>query len=116
MINEEEFTTLTETQVRAIVQDEMSKVISNTRTHADRTIHQKDIQILDARYIQVGRTNGTMIGTASEQKIGLYGTTPVAKQGAITAPTGAGTSGVDSPARTAINAIINTLKAIGITN
>ena len=38
------------------------------------------------------------------------------KQSAITPPTGAGTAGVDNPARTAINTIITTLQTLGLTN
>lgn len=122
-----------EQEIRDIVQEEIAAYFSNMlkgssvmlaeqpiesviRTQADRTIHQKSIQLLDGKNIQVGRTNGTMIGTAADQKIGFYGTTPIVKQNAITGPSGSGTAGVDTPARNAITLIIAALKNIGITN
>lgn len=55
--------------------------------------------------------NLTIGETAS--KIGLYGVAPIARQTAITSPSGGTT--VDSQARTAINTIILTLKNVGIT-
>jgi hypothetical protein len=81
----------------------------------DRYTFQKHIQILDARNIQVGKDTGTKIGTESAQKLGFYGTTPVVQAGAITAPSGGGTAGVDNPARTTIVAILTALKNMGIT-
>lgn len=87
---------------------------SNTNTLPDRTVHQKHIQILDARNIQLGRTNGTMIGTASDQKLGFYGTTPVIQQSNVAGPSGSGTAGVDSPARNAINGILLILQRTGL--
>lgn len=115
---EEDIPAISEQAVRKIVQDEMQKALAafNIRTQADRTIFQKGIQILDAKNIQLGRTNGTMIGTANDQKLGFFGATPVLRQASITTPTGGGTAGVDTPARTAINQIITDLKNLGLTN
>ena len=73
---------------------------------------QRNIQIFDARNIQTGKTNGTTIATATDQKVGFHGSAS-AQAGAITAPSGGGT--VDSQARAAINSIITALKNKGIT-
>lgn len=76
-------------------------------------IFSKPIQILDGRNVQTGRSTGTTIGTAPDQKLSVFGVTPVVQAAAITAPTGGSTT--DTQARTAITAIINALKAFGIT-
>lgn len=46
-------------------------------------------------------------------KVGFFKKTPIGQQAAITAPSGGVT--VDSQSRTAINSIISTLQALGIT-
>jgi hypothetical protein len=49
-------------------------------------------------------------------KIAFFGaTTPVSKQTAISQPTGGGSAGVDTPARTAINDIILKLQNLNLT-
>lgn len=101
-------TKLTEDQVRKIIRDELQDLINN-----NKYTFSKPIQILDGRSIQTGRTTGTMIGTEATQKIGFQGATPIARQDLIADPTGAGTAGVDTPARTAINSILDLLIAYG---
>lgn len=44
---------------------------------SDRYTVQKHIQMFDGRNMQLGLTTGTKIGTATTQKIGFYGVTPV---------------------------------------
>jgi hypothetical protein len=44
---------------------------------SDRYTIQKHLQMFDGRNIQTGRTAGTKIGTAADQKLGFFGTTPV---------------------------------------
>lgn len=78
----------------------------------DRYTFQKHLQIFDGRNIQTGRTNGTKIGTAADQKLGFFGATPVTRQGAITAPTGGATT--DAESRTAIASLISALQALGL--
>lgn len=63
--------------IRQVVREELE--VLNV---AEKLIFQKNIQILDARNIQLGRTTGTQIGTATDQKVGFFGTTPVVQQSA----------------------------------
>jgi len=101
---------MNEQEIRSIVQDEIMKAIGGDVAF----IFQKNIQIFDARNIQLGRKNGTQIGTSSDQKVGFYGVAPVVQAGSISNPSGSGTAGVDNPARNAINAIITALHNVGI--
>ena len=101
---------MTPDEVRQIIREELQTLIAS-----DRFTFQKNIQIFDARHIQLGKANGTKIGTEALQKIGFYGVTPIVQQGVITGPSGGGTAGVDNPARTVIAILINTLHNIGIT-
>jgi hypothetical protein len=55
------------------------------------------------------------IGKASTDKISFYGGTPVVRQSAIASPSGAGTAGVDTPARNAIDSIRAVLTAYNLT-
>ena len=84
---------------------------SNQREQVDKTIFERPIQILDGKNIQVGRTNGTSIGTATDQKVGFYGKTTT-QYPAIGTPSGGST--VDSQSRTAIASIITALHDAGI--
>ena len=67
--------------VRQIIQEELARFVK-----IDRFIFDKNIQILNARNIQLGLTNGTKIGTvggASGQKLGFFNATPVVQQTGI---------------------------------
>ncbi len=97
-----------EQQIREIIQDELSNFLAS-----DRYTFQKHIQIFDGRNVQTGRTTGTKIGTASDQKLGLWGVVPVDQPETVADPSGGGDAGVDIPARNAINAIIDRLQEIG---
>ena len=101
-------TPLTESQVRDIIQDELSTFIKS-----DRFTFEKLLQILDGRNIQLGKGTGTKIGTATDQKLGFWNATPVDQPDTISDPSGAGSAGVDTPARTAINSILDLLQEIG---
>lgn len=81
---------------------------------SDRYMFQRDIQMLDGRNIQLARGTGTQIGTASDQKLGFFGKTPVVQQSFISAPSGQAND-LDSEARTAINSIRTTLSNLGLT-
>lgn len=102
---------LTEIQVREIIRDELGTLIKS-----DRYTFEKLIQMLDGRNIQVGKATGTKIGTETSQKLSFWGVQPVIQQSKINDPSGAGSAGVDTPARTGINSIIDALEAIGITS
>jgi hypothetical protein len=77
----------------------------------DRFMFSKTVQMADGRNIQLGRTTGTKIGTAADQKIGFFGHAPVAQQSHISAPS-SGTT-VDSQARGAITSTLTALGALG---
>ena len=98
---------MTPEQVRQIIKGELSNFLGS-----DRYIFQKNIQIFDGRNIQLGRTNGTKMGTATAQLLGFYGVTPVDQPATISDPSGGAT--IDSQARTAINALIDRLQELGL--
>lgn len=52
----------------------------NSWEKSDRYISEKNIQMQDGRNFQVGRGTGTKIGTAIDQKLGFFGSTPVLHQ------------------------------------
>lgn len=101
---------MNEEQIRQIIRDELKSLIL-----LDKYTFQKNIQIFDGRNIQLGRTNGTKIGTAIDQKLGFYNKAPIIQQATITTPTGGGAAGVDSSARGSIVEIKNFLTLIGLT-
>jgi hypothetical protein len=98
-----------ENKVRQIIREELSSLIG-----IDRYLFQKNIQIFDARNIQLGRENGTQIGTDTDQKLGFYGETPVTQQAKVDDPSGGET--VDSEARTAVKEVIDVLENLGLTS
>jgi len=63
---------MTPEQVRQIVREERAKFDT-----IDRYTIQKLVQMFDGRNFQLGKTTGTKFGTASDQKIGFWNTTPV---------------------------------------
>ncbi len=98
---------LNEEQVKKIVQDQIS-----TLFRTDKYVFERLIEIANGKNIKLGDGTGTKIGTTSTQKLGLYGTTPTAKQATVSAPSGGAT--VDSQARSAIGELIIRLQTIGI--
>lgn len=85
---------------------------------SDRIVFAKNLQLQNGRNIQVGRGTGTKIGTATDQKLSVYGETPVVQASAISAPSGGGsgsTDAVDISARAKINEIRTALTNFGIT-
>jgi len=88
--------------IREVLREELSDFIGFRKY-----LFQDDIQIFNGRNIQVGKGTGTKIGTAADQKIGLYGATPVVQAGAI-----GDASGTDAAI---IDAIRDAIKNIGIT-
>lgn len=72
-----------------------------------------DITLDEGVDIVTGTTTGTKFGTATTQKIGFFGATPVGQQSAISAPAGGAT--VDAEARTAINSLRALVQTLGFT-
>jgi hypothetical protein len=68
-----------EARIREIFREELAAVFGN-----DKFVFQKHLQLSDGRNVQTGRTTGTKIGTATDQKLGFFGITPVAQQSAPT--------------------------------
>ena len=51
--------------------------IINALVFTDKLAFTKLVQILDGKNIQLGTTTGSKIGTATAQKLGFWGVTPV---------------------------------------
>lgn len=79
----------------------------------DRYLFQKDIELLSGRSIRAA--SGLILGKSPTDKITHFGGTPVVRQSAISSPIGAGSAGVDTPARNAINSILAVLTAYNLT-
>lgn len=67
--------------------------------------------VTDNFNIATGTTTGTQIATATTQKLGFYGATPVVQQAAITT---IATNATGTAISTAVNAVINELIALGL--
>jgi len=78
----------------------------------DKFITYKLTQILDGRNIQTGRTTGTRIATATDQKLGFYGVTPVVQRATLTGIASGGGDN-DGIARTRCDAIVTRLQELG---
>ena len=106
---------MTPEEIRQIIREELSHLI-----RSDRFIFEKLIQILDGRNIQLGLTTGTKIGTATTQKLGFLGKTPVIRQTASSqtpATFAANTSGIVDDSATwggyTVGDIVAILQAFG---
>ena len=71
-----------------------------------------DVTFADAKNIVLNTTTGTKIGTATTQKIGFYNATPVVQGASVADATGGVV--IDAEARTAINALISRIEALGL--
>lgn len=76
------------------------------------TINSSGLTIADAMNVILNATTGTQIATATTQKLGFYGATPIV-QGASVADASGGAV-IDAEARTAINALISRIEATGL--
>ena len=70
------------------------------------------LTVTDAVNIVIGSTTGTKIGTATTQKLGLWNATPVVQPTGIVDVSGGAT--VDAEVRTAFNALLAKLEAVGL--
>lgn len=67
---------------------------------------------LNAANIATDTSTGTKIGTATNQKIGFYNATPIVQGASVADATGGAI--IDAEARTAINALISRIEALGL--
>jgi hypothetical protein len=106
------FTPEQQQEIEKMITERISSLFKN-----EQYVFSKPIQVLDGRNIQFGTTNGTKFGnviTIKQDSLGFYDATAVVKQNLIADPSGAGTAGVDTPARDAINSILDLLIAYGL--
>ena len=66
----------------------------------------------DAADLVFGTSTGTKIGTATTQKLGFYNATPIVQGASVADATGGAI--IDAEARTAINALISRIEALGL--
>lgn len=85
------------------------KTLLNTGITIDDS---NDVALADGTDIAAGETTGTKIGTASTQKLGFYGVTPVDRPDAVAAPSGGAT--IDTNCRQAVGLIITRLQELGL--
>jgi hypothetical protein len=70
-----------EDKIRQLISEELT---ARFGYGASKLSLKQHLQMMDGRNIQAGRTTGTKIGTATDQKIGFFGATPVVRQAAPT--------------------------------
>lgn len=102
------------------------KVIKSDKYYFDRKLYltqgmsfSGDFALEDGTNITTGTTNGSKIGGSASAKVSVYNATPLARQAAINAPSGGGTSSTDAidiSARARINDIRTALTNFGITS
>lgn len=106
--------------------DQIQQIL-NVLVKSDRYTFQKDIQMLEERNIQVGKSKGTQIGTEAAQKVSLHGVAPTIQQSKINDPTVSAVTGGDTVSASAIatnftntsnaiDAIIDVLEAKGLSS
>ena len=91
--------------MRQVVREELAFMIKNKKL-----VFPFPIQILDGNDITLGKTVGTRIGTASDQKLGFFGATPITKiaQGVLIQRTGGATQDAEARAGVAdINYVLS---------
>lgn len=103
-----------------ILQQRITKLekIIDVLVISDRYNFNKKLKLFGGVNLELSINEGTKIGTASTQKIGFYGKTPVVQASAINAPSTPGGTYSQSEAQsavTAINSIRTALTNLGIT-
>lgn len=79
---------------------------------SDRFVFSRLLQLMDGRNLQTGRSTGSKIGLSANEKVSVYGVSPVIQGATINDPSGGAT--VDTEARNAIDSLINRLQDFGI--
>ena len=100
---------MNEEQIKTMIRQELQILFGS-----DKFVFQQNMQLIDGKNLQLGKNNGTKIGTEISQKLGFFNAVPVDQPATVSDPSGAGDAGVDTPARTAINAIIDRLQELGL--
>ncbi len=102
-----------EERVRQIIREELAFMIKNKKL-----VFPFPIQILDGNDITIGGTVGTRIGTTTSQKLGFFGSTPVAKMTGALRNIGADPTtdpvGYDQYARAGVADINYVLETLGL--
>jgi len=93
--------------IKEVIRQELAEMVGN-----DRFRFNKNIQIENARNIELAKATGTQIGTATTQKLGFYGATPVDRPATVDDPAGGAT--VDASAREKIGQLIDRLQELGL--
>ena len=78
------FINMDEKQIRNIIREELSSIFK-----IDGYVFNKKIQILNGNNIQLGRGLGSKFGTASDQLLAFWGTTPVDQPETVADPSAA---------------------------
>jgi len=76
---------------------------------SDRLVLERLLQMADGRNVQLGTTTGTKIGTATDQKLAFYGTTPVDQPATVD-----DASGCNGNADEKVNLVIDRLQELGL--
>ena len=100
---------MNEEQIKTMIRQELQILFGS-----DKFVFQQNMQLIDGKNLQLGKNNGTKIGTEISQKLGFFNAVPVDQPATVSDPSGVGDAGVDTPARTAINAIIDRLQELGL--
>lgn len=97
---------MNEQQVRRLIEEILSERFGGDG--ADMIV-SKLLKMEDGRNIQVGRTTGTKIGTAIDQKLGFFGATPVDKPETLADPAADLTA-----LQVAVSGLIDRLQELGL--
>ena len=87
--------------------------LTSTTVSATNINLTNDLTITEAGNMILGTSNGTQIGTASGQKVGFFGVTPVVKAAALTAAASAITHTAPGTPDAAIQDLVSTAASFG---
>lgn len=96
----------------------IDKIIFDRDVYMNRTMYISSLTLTsslalnDGINITTGTSTGSMICSASGQKLGFWGTTPVTRPSSI--PDASGGATVDTQARSAINSLLSAMRSVGL--